>query len=229
MILLEFLYFFVLGNFISGTVYDIEILMYPSCNISQTEFDKQKAFVKTLTASITASPNVPESGVITYMRDMDRDYRTKISDHTDISSFNKVVNNFPLMNYMYRTNWALRYAWRKFLNRVNGTRQTQLVFVILVTDGFDRGNHDSKIPEDVAAQMRQDGIDIVTVGFGQKVNLTLMKSIAGKTANIFTFAEFNLDIFSSLAEIAVSGNHIFDLFRVNFPFLYPLNMSENQI
>ena len=169
--------------------------MYPSFNISQKEFDKQKAFVKTLTAFITATPNVAESGVIACVRDTHRDYRTKITDHTDISSFNQAVNNIPLMNYMYRTNWALQYAWREILNGVNGTHQTQLVSVILITNGFDRGNRDLEMPEDVAVQMRQDGIEIVTVSFGHKVNSTLMRRITGKTANTFTFAEFNLDIF----------------------------------
>ena len=211
------------------SVYDIGVLMYPSSNISQNEFDKQKEFVKTLTASVTVSPNVSELGMIAYMRDMHRDYRTKITDHTDISSFNQAVNNIPLMNYMYRTNWALRYAWREILNRVNGTRQTQLVSMILITNGFDRGNHDLEMPEDVAAQMWQDSIEIVAVSFGHKVNSTLMQRITGKTANTFTFAEFNLDIFSRLALTATSGNNIFDLFCANLPFIYLLNMSENQI
>ena len=134
---LKFQYFFVLGNTISGSVYDIEVLVYPSCNISKNEFDKQKAFVKTLTASITANPNVSEAGVIAYMRDMDRDYRTKITDHTDISSFNQAVNNIPLMDYMYRTNCAVRYARGKILNRIYGTRQTQKTVVLLITDGFE--------------------------------------------------------------------------------------------
>ena len=87
--LLKFQYFFALGNFLSVSVYDIGVLMYPSFNISQKEFDKQKAFVKTLTAFITATPNVAESGVIACVRDTHRDCRTKITDHTDISSFNQ--------------------------------------------------------------------------------------------------------------------------------------------
>ena len=134
---LKFQYFFVLGNTISGSVYDIEVLVYPSCNISKNEFDKQKAFVKTLTASINASPNISESGVLAYMRDTDRDYRTKRTDHTDISSFNQAVNNIPLMDYMYRTNCAVRYARGKILNRIYGTRQTQKTVVLLITDGFE--------------------------------------------------------------------------------------------
>lgn len=74
------------------------------------------------------------------------------------------------------------------MNGVNGTHQTQLVSVILITNGFDRGNRDLEMPEDVAVQMRQDGIEIVTVSFGHKVNSTLMRRITGKTANTFTFA-----------------------------------------
>ena len=224
---LKFQYFFVLGNTISGSVYDIEVLVYPSCNISKNEFDKQKAFVKTLTASITANPNVSEAGVIAYMRDMDRDYRTKITDHTDISSFNQAVNNIPLMDYMHRTNWALRYAWRKILNRVNGTSQTQKSVVLLVTDGFERGNRDSENPEDVAAQMRQDNIDIVAIAIGQNANLTILQSFTGNTANIIPSPEFNPTAFPSLAQIAKLGNYIFDLFRAKFLFPYSLKMSEN--
>ena len=189
-------------------------------------------FVKTLTASITASPNVSESGVIAYMRDMDRDYRTKITDHTDISSFNQAVNNIPLMDYMYRTNWALSYAWKEILNRVNSTRQTQKSLVILITDGFERGNRDSENSEDVAAQIRQDGIIIAAVGIGENVDHTLLQNITDTTANVIILPEFDLKTFPSLAknaeEIAKSGNHIFNLTHVNVLFLFPLETSENQ-
>ena len=150
---MKFQYLFVLRNTISGSLYDIQVLVYPNCNISKNEFDKQKAFVKTLTASINASPNVSESGVLAYMRNMDRDYRTKRTDNTDISSFNQAVNNISLMDYMQRTNCALRYARRKIFNRVNGTRQTQKNVVLLVTDGFERGNGDSENSEDMTAEM----------------------------------------------------------------------------
>ena len=159
------------------------------------------------------------------MRDMDRDYRTKTTDHNDISSFNQAVNNIPLMDYMYRTNWALRYAWRKILNRVNGTRQTQLSFVILVTDGFEKSNRNSENSEDVAAQIRQDSIIIVAVGIGEKVDPTLLQNITNTTGNVITLPEFNLKTFPGLAgiteEIAKSGNHLFNLFHSSIPFLYP--------
>ena len=106
---MKFQYLFILRNTISGSLYDIQVLVDPSCNISKNELDKQKAFVKTLTASINASPNVSESGVLASLRNMDRDYRTKRTDNTDISSFNQAVNNISLMDYMQRTNCALRY------------------------------------------------------------------------------------------------------------------------
>ena len=166
------------------------------------------------------------------MRDMDRDYRTKITDHTDISSFNQAVNNIPLMDYMYRTNWALSYAWKEILNRVNGTRQTQKSLVILITDGFERGNRDSENSEDVAAQIRQDGIIIAAVGIGENVDHTLLQNITDTTANVIILPEFDLKTFPSLAknaeEIAKSGNHIFNLTHVNVLFLFPLETSENQ-
>ena len=166
------------------------------------------------------------------MRDMDRDYRTKITDHTDISSFNQAVNNIPLMDYMYRTNWALSYARKEILNRVNGTRQTQLSLVILITDGFEKGNRDSENSEDVAAQIRQDGIIIAAVGIGENVDHTLLQNITDTTANVIILPEFDLKTFPSLAknaeEIAKSGNHIFNLTHVNVLFLFPLETSENQ-
>ena len=166
------------------------------------------------------------------MRDMDRDYRTKITDHTDISSFNQAVNNIPLMGYMYRTNWALSYAWRNILNRDSGTRQTQLSMMILLTDSFERGNRDSENSEDVAAKIRQDGIIIAAVGIGEKVDHTLLQNITDTTANVITLPEFDLKTFPSLAknaeEIAKSGNHIFNLIQFNVLFLYPLKTSENQ-
>ena len=211
---MNFQYFFVLGNTTSGSVYDIEVLVYPSPNISKNEFDKQKAFVKALTASITTSPNVSELGVIVYMRDMDRDYRIKRTDHTDISSFNEAVNDIPLMNYKHRTNWALRYAWKKILNRVNVTPQTPQSYVILITDGFERDNRDSENPQYVSAQMIEDRIRIVAVGIGQKVNSKILKSFTGNTEDVVLSRELN-----TVPSLAEFGNHIFDLFYNNFPFL----------
>ena len=223
---MKFQYLFVLRNTISGSLYDIQVLVYPNCNISKNEFDKQKAFVKTLTASINASPNVSESGVLAYMRNMDRDYRTKRTDNTDISSFNQAVNNISLMDYMQRTNCALRYARRKILNRVNGASQTQKNVVLLVTDGFERGNGDSENSEDMTAEMWQDDTTIVAIGMGQNVNFTLLQLFIGNTANIIPLPELNVTTFRSLPVIA-GGNHIFHLFHTNFPFLYLLKMSEN--
>lgn len=211
---LKFQYFFVLGNTISGSVYDIEVLVYPSSNISKNEFDKQKAFVKALTASITTSPKVLELGVTAYMRDMDRDYRIKRSDHTDISSFNQAVNNIPLMDYKRRTNWALRYAWKKMLNTVNVTIQTPRSYVVLITDGFERGNRDLENPEDVSTQMLQDGIQIAAVGIGQKRNLTLLRSFAGDTEHVIFLPD--VDTLPSL--FILLGNHIFHLLCNNIHF-----------
>ena len=212
---LKFQYFFILGNTISGSVYDIELLVYPSSNISKNEFDKQKVFVKALTASITTSPNFSDLGVIVYMRDMDRDYRIKRTDHTDISSFNQAVNNIPLMNYKHRTNWALRYAWKKVLNRVNVTPQTPRSYIILITDGFERDNRDSENQQDVSAQMLQDGIKIVAVGIGQKVNFSLLQSFTGDTEFVIFSPELN-----TIPSLAGLGNHMFDLFYNNFSFFY---------
>ena len=162
------------------------------------------------------------------MRDMDRDYRTKITDHTDISSFNQAVNNIPLMDYMYRTNCAVRYAKGKILNRIYGTRQTQKTVVLLITDGFEQGNRDLENSEDVTAEIRQDDITIAAIAIGQNINFTLLQRFTGNTANIIPLPELNVTTFRSLAVIA-DGNHIFHLFQANFPFLYLLKMSENQI
>ena len=214
---LKFQNFFISGNTISGSVYDIEVLVYPSSNISKNEFDKQKAFVKALTASITTSPNVLALGVTAYMRDMDRDYRIKRTDHTDTSSFNQAVNNIPLMDYKRRTNWALHYAWKKILNRVNVTIQTPRSYVILITDGFERGDRDLENPEDISTQMLQDRIRIVAVGIGQKINFTLLRSFTGDTDYVIPSSD--VDTLPSLARLL--GNHMFHLFCNNFSFLYP--------
>ena len=220
----KFQYFFVLGNTISASVYDIEVLVYPSSNISKNEFDKQKAFVKALTASITTSRKVSELGVTAYMRDMDRDYRIKRTDHTDTSSFNQAVNNIPLMDYKRRTNWALRYAWKKFLNRVNVTIQTRRSYVVLITDGFERGNRDLENLEDVSTQMLQDGIQIAAVGIGQKTNLTLLRSFVGDTEHVIPLKEVHTLPALSL----LLGNHIFHLFCNNVSFLYPQKCQKTR-
>ena len=74
----------------------------------RNEYHKEKEFLKILAASFNISPDGGRAGVVTFSSRAE--HSIKMSDHTDIASFDAAVDAIPLMGFQTRIDRALRLA-----------------------------------------------------------------------------------------------------------------------
>ena len=93
----------------------------------------EKDFLKSLAGAFGISDEGSRLGVITFS--YYSELSIKMSDHNDISSFNKAVDAIPLMGSTTRIDRALRLTQKEMFAPANGGREDVRDVLILLTDG----------------------------------------------------------------------------------------------
>ena len=115
----------------------------------------------------------------------------KLSDHNDISSFNKAVDKIPLMGSTTRIDKALRLARKELFSIANGGRAGATKLLILLTDGSQTRDAGAEDPGEIVDEFRADGINVLVVGIGNGVNPTELAQIAGYPQNLYRSSSFD--------------------------------------
>ena len=157
------------------------------------------------------SSNESRVGVVTFS--YFSELSIKLSDHSDISSFNKAVDKIPLMGYTTRIDKALRLAGKELFSIANGGRAGATKLLILLTDGSQTPDPGAEDPGEIADEFRADGINVLVVGIGNGVNQTELAQIAGYPQNLYSASSFDEaigdDFISSFEKInCQKGNDI---------------------
>lgn len=155
----------------------------------RNDYDKEKVFLKALAATFGVSDQGSRAGVVTFS--YFSEHSIKLNDHTSLNSFNQAVDDIALMGSTTRIDKALRMTQKAMFSIPNGGRPGVNKILIVLTDGSQTQDAGAEDPGDVAEELRQSGIRLITIGIGKGVNTTELAHIAGKPENVFSAASFD--------------------------------------
>ena len=167
--------------------------------------------MKSVTAIFGVSQDDSRAGVVTFSHNVE--HSIKLSDHTDINSFNAAVDAIPLMGSITRIDKALRLTQAEMFLESNGARPGLAKILVLLTDGSQTASPDAEDPAAIAAELRNAGINLIVVGMGAGVNPAELAKIAGGNDKVFTAATFSdllsADFMKTVQEKACAGESHF--------------------
>ena len=170
------------------TKVDIGFLLDSSGSL-RNDYDKEKDFLKALAATFGVSETGGRAGVVTFS--YYTEHSVKLSDHTDLASFNDAVDKIPLMGSTTRIDKALRLTQKEMFSIGNGGRPGVSKVLIVLTDGSQTQDAGAEDPGDVAEELRASGITVLAVGIGKGVNRTELAHIGGAAKNVYSAATFD--------------------------------------
>ena len=173
-------------------VIDVGFILDSSGSL-RNNYEQEKEFLKSLAKTFGVSSNGSRAGVVTFS--YFSEHSIKLSDHSDIASFNRAVDKIPLMGSTTRIDKALRLAQKELFSLSNGGRAGVPKLLILLTDGTQTQDAGAEDPGDIAEELRADGINILVIGIGRGINETELTHIAGEEKSVYSAASFE-----SLAE-----------------------------
>jgi len=145
--------------------------------------------LKALAATFGVSDDASRAGVVTFS--YYTEHSIKLNDHTDLSSFNKAVDDIALMGSTTRIDKALRLTQQEMFSIANGGRPGVNKVLIVLTDGSQTQDAGAEDPGVVAEELRNSGIRVLAVGIGKGVNGTELARIAGDSKNVYSAASFD--------------------------------------
>ena len=160
-------------------VVDIGFILESTDSV-KAEHRKAKEFLKFFAASFGISSKETRAGVVTFS--YFGELSIKLSDHSNISSFNRAVDNITLMGSTARIDKALCLAQRKLFSLANGGRLGVPKLLILLT--YSSPVQNARVGE-IADELRADGINILVVGIGRYMNATELLQIADSQQNVY--------------------------------------------
>ena len=155
----------------------------------RNDYSKEKDFLKALAATFGVSDDASRAGVVTFS--YYTEHSIKLNDHTDLSSFNKAVDDIALMGSTTRIDKALRLTQQEMFSIANGGRPGVNKVLIVLTDGSQTQDAGAEDPGVVAEELRNSGIRVLAVGIGKGVNGTELARIAGDSKNVYSAASFD--------------------------------------
>ena len=159
----------------------------------RTEYSKEKDFLKAVAAHFGVSQKTSRIGVVSFS--YFTELSIKLDEHNNIHTFNKAVDDIPHMGSTTRIDKALRLAHDELFKEKNGARFRVNKVLILLTDGSQTQDSETHDPAMIAQQIRDNGVQMLTVGIGAKTNQSELIRISGGALNTF-----NADTFDRLLE-----------------------------
>ena len=144
--------------------------MLDSSGSLKNDYQKEKDFIKRIAREFDIAPDSSRAGVVTYSSDAR--LSIKLTDHTDISSFNAAVDAIPHMNKRTRIDKALRLAQKELFAPENGGRPNLPEVLILITDGKQSPDNGAEDPSVIAKELRKAGIHIIAIGVGSDTDIS---------------------------------------------------------
>lgn len=175
--------FLISALFCAELTADVGFILDSSFSLRK-RYNDEKYFVKAL-AGLFANGNVKTS-VITfssYTR-----LSIKFSDSKNTPNFNNAVDAIPLIGLQTRIDKALKQAKYEMFTRQNGARYGIQKILILLTDGAQTGRANLARSADV---LRKEGVKLVVIGIGKKVDVNELKTIAGRNERYYTVNSFD--------------------------------------
>ena len=172
-----------------------------SSHSARFDYQKEKDFIKTLTASFKIQDDGPVAGVVTFSDRAELSIKLNDFNNRDLSGFNKAVDDIPLMSKTTRTDKALRLAKNELFTTANGAREGVPKVLIVVIDGSQTRDPSAEDPYQIADELRADGVKVLVVGISEEVSRSEMVRLAGNNEELVfkaaTFDDLSASAFSA--------------------------------
>merc|ERR1719348_2387396 len=159
-----------------SSVADVAFLLDSSGSL-RTEYHKEKAFLKRVVDTFGLSEDGFRAGVVTFS--YGADISIKFDDHYDSASFNRAVDDIPLVGATTRIDLALKKAKKELFTAKNGARVAAAKFVVLITDGSQTYLPGVTNPCQITDEMRAEGTTVIVMGIGEETDPKTLAKMAG--------------------------------------------------
>jgi len=170
-----------------SSVADIAFILDSSDSL-RTEYQKEKDFLKRVVSTFGLSEDGFRAGVVTFS--YGADISLKFDDHYDSDSFNRAVDDIPLVGSTTRIDLALQKTEELF-TKENGARVYASEFVVLITDGSQTAAADAPDPCALTDQMRREGKTVIVMGIGPNTDQKALQCMAGGPAHLHKAKNFD--------------------------------------
>ena len=163
------------------TKLDIGIVLDGSGSISQNEFDSYKSFMVELIELFGVSDSATRVGLVSFSDKAKLVF--PLGQLIAFSQFQRELTKLSQPGGSSRLDLGMQIATSMFSSR-NGGRPGIPKVLFLITDGI-QSNVGSHIPLKLAKQLQYQGVLIITVTVGKKLDFNVLRGIAGDVTRTF--------------------------------------------
>ena len=153
------------------------------------QHSKQKDFIKSVINGLQISPTGNHAGAVVFSKNAK--LSIKFSDHSSSNAFNKAVDQLPLLGSTTRIDRALVTAYNGLFTMGNGMRADASRILILLTDGEQSKDIDSIPPYDAIVPFHEEGVHVIVIGIGSKINKDQLARIVKDKMNLYFAKDFD--------------------------------------
>lgn len=181
---------------------DIVFVLDASSSEGAVNFHKQLDFVSRVANDFHIGPGNVQIGVVTFSDSPIMEMG--LNQYADKSSLLSAIQQISYLQGVTNTDAALQFVREQMFTSSQGARDDAKDYVILLTDGAS-ANPSATLAQ--ANMLKQYGIDIITIGIGESVNLQEVTDVASDANHVFTVSDFSLlqTIRESIKKAACEG------------------------
>ncbi len=168
---------------------DIVFVLDSSGSVGRENWQKMLAFLKHAVSNITLGPFMTQVGVVTYGNKATTNFLLNEYDNSEEMMAYININDMPWKDEETNTSGAIWYTHKHMFTEVNGDRPQAPNVAIVITDG--ESTRDANLTVQYAIDAKRNGITIVSVGIGSRVNLTELKMIASNESLVYQASNFD--------------------------------------
>lgn len=148
--------------------------MLDSSGSLRNNYANEKKFLKSLAEAFgVGKENGSQAGVVTFSSRAE--HSIKLNGYKDLTTFNELVDMIRHMNGYTKIDKALRLVKSQMFKKENGGRKGVKKMVVLITDGEQTGRGN---PDQVAKELRDEGVILLVIGVG-KLDKKKLEKISG--------------------------------------------------
>ncbi|XP_060081054.1 uncharacterized protein LOC132560404 [Ylistrum balloti] len=182
-----------------ATQADVTFILDSSNTVGQTNFEKQKDFVKHVVGGLKVDPNSVRISTVTYNDVVHNQFF--LNQHNTQSDVINAISAVPYTSGSAHTADALQYVSRQSFNTLHGGRTNVPHIAILVTDGPSITPDITKFE---AQNAKDKGIIMYSVGVGGGIDRDELTSVASDPKARYMMTAENYDSLNSISNLLAS-------------------------
>ncbi len=155
----------------------------------ESEYDKEKSFVKALAGRFGLSKGASHAGVVVFSDKVE--LSVTFAEKNNAKEFNDAVDKLPSWGARTRLDKALKVAYDELFQPENGMRLDVKQVLFVLTDGEQTKVNGSVSPAQAIAPFHESDIKVVVIGVGSHVNRKELKSMVKSEKDLYFAKNFD--------------------------------------